>query len=68
MLLLKISGSQNELIHSKLLTERIFAGFSISSSDATSIPSLFASKNDESSRSDTFPDQRPSVCQRRSAD
>ena len=63
-----ISGLQNELIHSKLLSERISTGFSISSSDATSIPSLFASKNDESSRSDTFLDRRPSIHQRHLAD
>ena len=64
----KISGLHNELMHSKLLSKRNFADFTTGSTDASSIPSLFISENDESSWSDTFPDHRPTVRQRRSVD
>ena len=46
----------------------MFADFPTSTSDGNSIPSLFTSDNDDSSRSENVPPQRPSVRQRRSAD
>ena len=46
----------------------MFAGYPTNTSDANSIPSLFTSENDDSSRSDTVPNQRPCVRQRRSLD
>ena len=46
----------------------MFAGYPTNTSDANSIPSLFTSENDDSSRSENVPPQRPCVRQRRSAD
>ena len=57
-----------ELVYSRRLSQHMFAGYPTSTSDANSIPSLFTSENDDSSRSDNVPPQRPCVRQRRSPD
>ena len=64
----KIKGMYEELAYSRRLSQQMFAGYPTSTSDANSIPSLFTSENDDSSRSDTVPNQRPCVRQRRSPD
>ena len=64
----KIKGMREELAYSRRLSQQMFAGYPTSTSDANSIPSLFTSENDDSSRSDTVPNQRPCVRQRHSLD
>ena len=64
----KISGLKRELKYAQQWEEKMCSEFNERVSDAGSIPSLFTSENEDSSRSDTLPDQRPAVRQRRSAD
>jgi len=64
----KITGMNDEMEYSRRVSQRMFADFPTSFSDGNSIPSLFTSENDDSSRSENVPPQRPCVRQRRSAD